>query len=372
MIRRHVRPAAAAIVALIALASCGTDEAGDDDGDTETTNETTIETTIETLDETLDDAPAEDETTNAMTQGLDPAAFFDGALVGDAITTDCTLSNGAAISCLELTVAGFPANRDSIGPWCPATTSDDAAGIWFDGDAVYDIDGEFIVDLAEIYDDPTWRLYDEDGNVLSTDTSEAFNDLVTGGAQPDPDAGPVNLCVYGEIEWTEEVGPTPATVEIPVEPVMADAPSAVSTIVGVTLDGVRIEGSAPIDLILGNYTIGAFDPCGGHVNPQEGYHMHASTGCSDATVDLPEGETAQFGYALDGFAIHAPYDHDDTAVELDECNGHETVELGYHYHANLVEENAVLTCFSGLVVDGGAGGADGPPGGGGGAPPADG
>ena len=58
-------------------------------------------------------------------------------------------------------------------------------------------------------------------------------------------------------------------------------------ILGVTLDGVLIESSAPIDLILGNYTIGAFDPCGGHVNPQEGYHMHATTGCSDSTQDGP-------------------------------------------------------------------------------------
>ncbi len=79
-----------------------------------------------------------------------------------------------ATSCYQLMVAGFPSNRDSIGPWCPETTSDGAAGIWFDGDAVYDIDGQFISDLADIYDDASWKLYDEDGNVLSTDTSEKF------------------------------------------------------------------------------------------------------------------------------------------------------------------------------------------------------
>ena len=100
-----------------------------------------------------------------------------------------------------------------------------------------------------------------------------------------------------------------------------------------------IENSAPIDLILGNYTIGAFDPCGGHVNPQEGYHMHATTGCSDSTRAVPDGETAMFGYALDGYAIHAPYDENVEAdAGLDECNGHETEELGYHYHANQVAD----------------------------------
>ena len=101
--------------------------------------------------------------------------------------------------------------------------------------------------------------------------------------------------------------------------------------------------------------------------------MHATTGCSDSTDDVPDGETALFGYALDGYAIHAPYDPSVEAdAGLDECNGHETDELGYHYHANQVEENAVLTCFSGATTETAAGG----PGGGGGArldvPPPDG
>lgn len=304
----------------------------------------------------------------ASTASVDLTAFFDGALVDEAETTDCTLADGTETSCYTLTITGFPSARDEIGPSCPKTTSDSAedGGIWFDGEAVYDVDGQFIEDLAEIYDDPTWKLYDEDGNVLSTDTSEKFNDLVTGSPQAEADAGPVNLCVYGDIEWTETGGPVPATVEIPITPTRADSPTDVSGSVGVTLDGVLIEGSAPIDLILGNYTIGAFDDCGGHVNPQEGYHMHATTGCSDSTLAVPEGETAMFGYAMDGYAIRAPYDASAEAeAGLDECNGHETEELGYHYHANQVEKNAVLTCFSGATTETGAAG----PGGGGGAPP---
>ncbi len=328
------------------------------------------------------DSTTEDATTqssdgvNAAVTTVDPEAFFEGALTKDASTTDCTLASGTETSCYELTVAGFPTTRDEIGPWCPKTTSDTAedAGIWFDGKAVYDVDGEFITSLAEIYDDPTWKLYDDEGNVLSTDTSATFNDLVTGGAQPDADAGPVNLCVYGEIEWTESGGAVPSTVEIPITPIVADEPTEVGTTVGVTLDGVMIDGSAPIDLILGNYTIGVFDDCGGHVNPQEGYHMHATTGCSNADLDVAEGETALFGYALDGYGIHAPY-AEDAAIEspLDECNGHETDSLGYHYHANAAAKNAVLTCFSGETTElasTGPGG-EGPPAGGG-APPGDG
>ncbi len=343
---------------LLGASACGTDQpdsSGSASGDAATTPSTSQ--------------------SDATAGSIDLTQFFEGALTTDAVTTDCTLTSGATTTCYELTVAGFPANRDAIGPWCPQTTSDsaDAGGIWFDGANVYDIDGQFISDLAEIYEDPTWKLYDEDGNVLSTDTSEKFNDLVTGGAQDEADAGPVNLCVYGEIEWVDGGGPIAATVEIPVTPTKADTTTTPGTVLGVTLDGVRIDNSAPMDLILGNYSIGAFDPCGGHVNPQEGYHMHATTGCSDSAEAIPEGETALFGYALDGYAIHAPYAEDAEAdAGLDECNGHETDEAGYHYHANPVAENAVLTCFSGLTTasaeDGS--GTGGPGGGGpGGAPP---
>lgn len=329
---------------LLAASACGT---GNSD-DSSSTEATTTE-------------PAGDS--EAEGESVDPAAFFEGALTEEAATADCTLADGTETSCYELTIAGFPATRDEIGPWCPQTTSDPAAGIWFDGESVYDIDGQFISDLAEIYDDPTWHLFDEDGNVLSTDTAEKFNELVNGGAQTEAD--PVNQCVYGEIEWTEGGGPISTTVEIPVTPTRAAGPTAASGVLGVTLDGVLIENSAPIDLILGNYTIGAFDPCGGHVNPQEGYHMHATTGCSDSDEAVPDGETARFGYALDGYAIHAPFTEDVEAdAGLDECNGHETEELGYHYHANQVAENAVLTCFSGTTTAA----ADGP-GGGGGPPP---
>lgn len=338
------------VMSLLALAACASDQSATDP-----------------------DLAGTETTVGAdTTAGLDPTLFFDGALTEDVATTDCTLVDGTETSCYQLTIAGFPATRDELGPSCPKTTSDTAeeGGIWFDGEASYDVDGEFILNLAETYGDPTWKLYDEDGNVLSTDTSEKFNELVTGGPQEDADAGPVNLCVYGEIEWAEGGGPVSATVEIPATPIKADAPTSVSGKLGVTLDGVLIENSAPIDLILGNYTIGAFDDCGGHVNPQEGYHMHATTGCSALTETIADGETAMFGYALDGYAIHEPFDESVEAdAGLDECNGHETEELGYHYHANQVAKNAVLTCFSGETTAAATEGAGGGPPNGGGAPP---
>ncbi len=123
---------------------------------------------------------------------------------------------------------------------------------------------------------------------------------------------------------------------------------------GVTLDGVVIAASAPVDAILGAYTIAAFDDCGAHFNPFEGYHMHGAVGCSEV-VDSSADDPAMFGYAMDGYPLHSPFE-DDAALEtagLDECNGHTTDEAGYHYHANSADQNQVVECLVGQTVAGG-------------------
>ena len=63
-----------------------------------------------------------------------------------------------------------------------------AGGIWFDGNGVYDLDGQFITGLAELYDDDNWRMYDEDGNVQVTETADEGGGRGGGGGPP-PDDG---------------------------------------------------------------------------------------------------------------------------------------------------------------------------------------
>ena len=106
------------------------------------------------------------------TVGVNVDLFLDGALAEEITTEDCTLSGGEVTTCYRITVAGYPADHDT-GPFCPETITDsaDTGGIWFDGNAVYDLDGEFIENLATTYDDDTWHMYDEDGNVLVTETA---------------------------------------------------------------------------------------------------------------------------------------------------------------------------------------------------------
>ena len=326
------------LAAAFFLASCGADGSASDTGTGDATS------------------------TSASTDGLDTSLFLDGALTTEPTTEDCTLSGDADTTCYRITVAGYPTDHE-VGPFCPATITDgaDKGGLWFDGDNQYDISGEFIKGLATTYSDDGWKMYDDQGNVLVTETQAEFE----AAARPDVDPALKNHCVQGKLEWLEGGKAITSEVLIPTTPVAADATSESRGILGVTLDGVRIDASAPVDAILGAYTIAAFDDCGGHFNPTEGYHLHGAVGCSEVG-EAADGETAQFGYALDGYAVNSPFatDAEEEAAGLDTCNGHTTDALGYHYHANQAKKNLVIPCFTGqTAASEDAGG--GPPAGGG-------
>ncbi len=188
------------LIVMMLLAACGTTEPTVSSTGEPTVAETTVsageptvvETTISastpTEEAKLDGAtataiPVATTATTAATpavtqttkEGLDINLFFDGALAKDATMQDCTLSDGTETTCYAITIAGYPANYD-VGPFCPETTAATAeeGGIWFDGTAVYDIDGSFILGLADLYNDSNWKLYDDNGNVNVTDTRRSI------------------------------------------------------------------------------------------------------------------------------------------------------------------------------------------------------
>ncbi len=333
-------------------------DTAEDTSAADTVADTEDTATTESTD-TTDAADTGDDTVSSGA-GLNVSLFFEGALTNEPTTEDCTLSGGAETTCYSITIAGYPASHD-IGPFCPTTIDDsaDAGGIWFDGNDVYDLDGQFFVDLPTLYGDDNWQMYDADGNIMVTETAEEFD----GAARPNVDPSLQNHCVEGQLEWLTNGEPVTSTVMIPVEPVLADSPSTSTGNSGITLDGVVIAQAAPVDAILGAYTIAAFDDCGAHFNPVEGYHLHGAVGCSELDA-VADGDTAMFAYAMDGYAIHSPFE-DDAALEaagLDECNGHTTEAAGYHYHANSAEQNQVVECLVGQTVAGNdAGGPGGPP-----------
>lgn len=272
------------------------------------------------------------------------AQFFEGAKVVEGPKrVDCTLSGGTKTTCFSITVTAEPSTYIP-GPWCPTLITDgpDAGGIWLEGGKVYATDGTFLKDLSEFYNDGKWQVYDSaTGKVRVTDSREACEAAVR------PDVAPEyqNYCVQCLPEYMAE-GAT-QTYVIPIQPVPQDKPTPTNqTGAGVAANGVLLDGPAPVDAILGAYTIAPFDTCGGHVNLHAGYHYHAATDCL-TDVAVPTSHAPQIGIAMDGYAILTQNLSDGTAAEgLDSCNGHDSDGLGYHYHAGKAGSNAILGCLS--------------------------
>lgn len=276
------------------------------------------------------------------------AMFAEDAIVGTPSIVDCKLSGGTDSHCVAITVTGNPVDH-ATGPWCPtniAQAGADVGGVWLDQDTVFEVDGDFIQSLPEIYNDEVWQLYNpETGEVRVTDTLESC----TLAARPRVDPGYNNYCVQCELSYME--GKTERTYVIPITPVAADAARPIDDLgAGVALNGVRIDGPAPADAILAAHTIAPFDDCGGHVNLGVGYHYHAVTGCSKEVAAAVTGHAPIIGIAMDGHMLHAQLDANGTEPrDLDVCRGHFVEGIGYHYHANEASQNAIMTCHTAQV-----------------------
>lgn len=281
------------------------------------------------------------------------ASFFATAqVVAGPDLVDCTLSGGTKTTCFSITVRPDPRDFTS-GPWCPTNISDgpDAGGIWFVEGETVDVDGAFIASLAEIYGDAKWQLFDpETGAVRFTGTLEACQ----AAARPDVDPAYRNYCVQCLPEYMPE-GAT-ITYVIPLSPVPVARGTPTNRIgSGIAYNGLSLDGPAPIDVILGAYTIAPVDDCGGHVNLHVGYHYHAVTDClpgAPTTLSSVNSEVVaalgnQIGIAMDGHAIFAHLLANGQVPEgLDRCNGHEAEGLPYHYHAGAAASNAILGCHA--------------------------
>lgn len=295
----------------------------------------------------------------ASAEGMDISMFADGAFTQEPKIVDCETSEGTQTTCYQFVTDGAPAGR-APGPFCPRTTSDgaDVGGAWFnkegEGDLV-DITGEFILKLGDYYGDERWMVYDEKTNkVRYTATKEAC----LGAAKPDVEEEYMQNCIECKLSYLDD--DFSRTFLIPTTPIPAEKVGRVNT-AGIALDGTELSGSAPIDAILGAYTIAAFDDCGGHINVHQGYHYHSSTGCTDKSVS-DDGHAPLIGYAADGYGIYALKNAEGKEAEsLDECRGQSDDVRGYHYHAATPSENRFIGCFHGETIRQ-AGPPGGPPG----------
>ncbi len=266
------------------------------------------------------------------------------AFAGQSIRTsdqpfDCTLSGGAKTQCIEIIVAPNSADH-SMGPWCPRLVTDnkDKAGIWLDKGNVHDVDGQFVKNLPAFYSDAKWSLYNKDsGKVNVTDSKEAC----FAAARPDVDPKYQNFCVECLPSYIDNAASQ--RYLIPLQPQFLSATERVrpNVGVGVALNGVKLDAPAPVQAILGAYTLAPFDDCGGHVNPHVGYHYHAANGCGKSIASVA-GHANVIGVAMDGYKIHS---QEKQPANLDVCGGHDDANLGYHYHAGAPGSNQIIACF---------------------------
>ncbi len=290
-----------------------------------------------------DQSPSSDTLTEASELATVSDFFQHANVVSAPSIVDCTLSGGTRTRCFSITVKSEPSSY-TPGPWCPTNVSDGpkAGGIWMSGGTIHDVDGPFVKNLATFYDDDSWQLFDPaSGKIKVTDSLEACQ----AAARPDVDPAYQNYCVQCLPEYLG--ADASMTYVIPLHPHPSNKPGPTNRgHSGIALNGVMLDGPAPLDAILGAHTIAPFDDCGGHVNPHAGYHYHAATDCLSG-ISPGSSHGAQIGIAMDGYRIFAHHlDDGSAAIGLDRCNGHLIEGMAYHYHAGEPGSNAIIGCLS--------------------------
>ena len=141
-----------ATIVAMSLVACSSD-------DTTTEEEGVIEEGGEMVEESEIEI---DDTTDLF----ELSGFIEGNVTINIV--EQTLSNGEVADVYEITASNstsIPVEHD-MGPWCPTSVDqndDTDGGIWLDNGVLYQVTGDFLVDLPNFYDDSTWNLIEEDG-----------------------------------------------------------------------------------------------------------------------------------------------------------------------------------------------------------------
>ena len=271
---------------------------------------------------------------------INTALLNEAALVKTPEIIDCTLENGAAAQCAQITVKYLPDDL-KIGPFCPKTLDDDG-GIWpWDGEnpGLYRVDRAFL----EMVDKQGITFHDPDGSVHIADIAVA---------EPVHEHACINVSEDEAVE---------ITVLIPTSPVKAESTTRLGTVnkVGLSLKGTPIFSDAPSVFRTGHMP--ALDVCAGHIDPGGWYHFHGTASDLknvyksenvDAACHIDQDPSALFAYAFDGYPIYGHLEADGSNPQgLDACNGHSQDGELYHYHATTDFPN-LPSCLSGVSAQG--------------------
>jgi hypothetical protein len=303
-------------------------------------------------DNSNDSTDEEDEGTLVVDVDASYFTTTDGSVT--ITTVPCTLSDGTSTNCYQIVTSSVPTDH-TVGPWCPDNIADDASagGIWLEDGEVYDVDGAFVENMATFYNDTTWQMYDTNGDIYVTETED---DCIN-AANPNVGTDYENFCVECLPSYVTDLT---QTWLIPITPVLQDSgvffatgPGGGSTAPstrGIALNGIEFSAPAPVDNILGAYTLAPFDDAGGHINVNQGYHYHAATGFS-TNIAQTDGHSALIGYALDGHGIYKLLDDDgNSSTDLDTYRGHSDDTRGYHYHVDYAGNNNFINGLKGTYA----------------------
>jgi hypothetical protein len=292
------------------------------------------------------DASVASVTQDAVIIEVNPTYFLQAGLAESITKVDQTLSNGTLVECYKIVSLNTPTDHVQ-GPWCPTNISDgiDKGGIWFEGGKIYDVDGDFIKNLASFYSNATWKMYDPiTGKINVTDSKVACE----AAARPDVDPAYKNYCVECLPSYFPGIR---KTYYIPIKPIKASTTTAIRGMgitVGLALNGVSFDPPAPTQAILGAFTLAPFDDAGGHVNGVTGYHYHAATGKS-TVIEQEDGHAGMIGYAMDGYGIYELLDtSNNESTDLDASRGHYDTTRGYHYHVAGSGTNSFINSLRGI------------------------
>ena len=325
-------------------------------------------------------------TQDTVTISVKVENFLSGGLVEPITIESRTLSDGTTADCYKIVVTSTPTDHE-MGPWCPDNISDDASagGIWLEEGKAYDVDGEFVKNLATFYKDDTWMLYDkETGKITKTSTKQECEEA----ANPNVGEAYQNYCVECLPSYVADVT---HTYYIPVTPKKAanaysfsrgprggggpggpeghkrpehaeddgthkrpegqrpppENQNGMPSSRGLAFNGVVFDAPAPTDNILAAYTLAPFDDAGGHINLAAGYHYHAATGISKK-ITQKDNHAAMIGYAFDGYGIYENTNaNGKEATDLDDSRGHYDDIRGYHYHVDKAGNNNFINGLRG-------------------------
>ncbi|MEM8954290.1 MAG: YHYH protein [Verrucomicrobiota bacterium] len=128
----------------------------------------------------------------------------------------------------------------------------------------------------------------------------------------------------GENRWKITLHPEPAAEAV------SGRESLFKGAIAVAANGVPIFNPIKQDGRTDTNLAGELDEYGGHAGRGDDYHYHLPP----TFMNEEFGDALPIGYAMDGYALYGFNEPDgERAEDLDELNGHQHGDLGYHYHA---------------------------------------